>query len=338
MNASQYLKGGICTDCPEGTRIVWFFLALFGGVLPLLLGIAAAVERFAPRTFWRAVEVVEYFGERLSAFSMALAVTPKAKLAIAFFQTARLVPTVYGVHDILPAYYYDWMDALKGFEINWSKWAYPTACFESFEHVLLLRALGPLVAVALIVLISLVGSLVSHRYSGEEGPLPWKKSVIKTLPTLFFIAFVLIPGTSTSIFSAWTCVTFELDSVAEPATTVRFLLGDLSLECNTSKSDYSRVVHLATLFVVLCARENLAPLVTDTPLLQATPLMHFPKICPFAGPIVIPALLLLVLVGIRKALMNEQSSRMVRATAFLHGEYYKVAVSLGCCPTVLNTS
>ena len=59
------------------------------------------------------------------------------------------------------------------------------------------------------------------------------------------------PTTSTSIFAAWTCETFTLDSTAHPPTTVRFLSDDLSLECDGSNNEYSRVILLARIFVGL---------------------------------------------------------------------------------------
>eukprot|EP00966_Prymnesium_polylepis_P254851 5888318-Prymnesium_polylepis.1 len=66
------------------------------------------------------------------------------------------------------------------------------------------------------------------------------RSVQKTLPLILFIAFVLVGPTSSSIFAAWTCETYTLNSIANPPTTTAFLRADLSLVCDSSDGEYAK--------------------------------------------------------------------------------------------------
>ena len=110
----------------------------------------------------------------------------------------------------------------------------------------MLRALGPLAALGTV----LVAGVALHMIKGKKAQLQW--SVLNTLPALLFIVFCLTPTTSTSIFAAWTCESFHSDSTVDPPTVVKYLRKDLSLKCDLSDHDYSRVVSLAYMFVVVC--------------------------------------------------------------------------------------
>eukprot|EP00966_Prymnesium_polylepis_P006708 154747-Prymnesium_polylepis.1 len=53
-----------------------------------------------------------------------------------------------------------------------------------------------------------LGGVVYDRI-GRRGDapirMPWTASFVRTLPIVLFLAFVLVAGTSSSIFAAWTC-------------------------------------------------------------------------------------------------------------------------------------
>eukprot|EP00966_Prymnesium_polylepis_P128689 2976452-Prymnesium_polylepis.1 len=65
------------------------------------------------------------------------------------------------------------------------------------------------------------------------------------------MAFVFIGPVSSSIFAAWTCEAFALDSIANPPTKIAFLVADLSLRCEDSDEEYARVKSLAHIFIGL---------------------------------------------------------------------------------------
>ena len=252
--------------------------------LTIALALPPATARFAPRVHRIAVRRAGL----VKAWLSCLALVPKFKLIIAFSQTAKLMPLVYGLR--LPEYYFDWMRIFNVFEVDWSGFIYPGACLgRGFYDQLLLRAIGPLAFMVAVMLLGVAIRAASHvrdrllcgkrarekaresrKARGEswqqESRLLCRESILNTLPALLFIAFCLTPITSTSIFAAWTCETFQLDSTREPPTTVRFLQGDLVLKCDGSDADYNRVVALAYAFVIICAPPFL---------------LYIPSVCPY---------------------------------------------------------
>eukprot|EP00966_Prymnesium_polylepis_P002931 66948-Prymnesium_polylepis.1 len=91
--------------------------------------------------------------------------------------------------------------------------------------------------------------------STRESSTRWwssKRLWARALPTLLFVLFCVTPSTSTNIFAAWSCDTFEANSLVEPATHVKFLRRDLSVICDGSNAEYSHIVSVAAVFVVVC--------------------------------------------------------------------------------------
>ena len=249
VNSSQYVSDdGICTTCPSVHARIGLVLGISVGAALFIIMIGAAMLRFSPRASTIVSRQIDYLLARVSAHALL----PKVKLVIAFCQTAGVVPTVYNLR--LPSYYFDWLRFLNVFEVNWLNNIYPRACVTGgFETWLLVRALVPLGVVAVFVMGSLMSGIALHLYHNKTGRLPWRNSLLDSLPLLLFFAFCLTPSTSTSIFAAWSCEEFQLDSTAAPPTTVQYLLGDLSVTCDTSTSDeYSRIVRLASGLVALC--------------------------------------------------------------------------------------
>ena len=182
---------------------------------------------------------------RLSAFALV----PKAKLVISFSQTAWVIPTAYSLR--LPDYYYDWTRFLKVFLIDWLSSIYPSSCM-TFRTRLLLRCLIPLAPMLIIIAGHAIAGIVVHSYRQEKGSLPWNKFLHGALPSLLFITFCLTPSTSANIFAAWSCERFQLDGYSNPPTSIRYLIGDLSVACEASSHEYSRITTLAGVFVGLC--------------------------------------------------------------------------------------
>jgi hypothetical protein len=89
----QHFEQGECVDCPEAQGRIGLVLGLAGACLILVLGAPPAMAVLAPR----AHALASRSAARLSARSSGLALVEKAKLTIAFCQTARLMPKVYGL-------------------------------------------------------------------------------------------------------------------------------------------------------------------------------------------------------------------------------------------------
>jgi hypothetical protein len=124
--------------------------------------------------------------------------------------------------------------------VDWSSLVLPDHCLEGGFHTrLLLRGIGPLLPMVAVCVIGVIRGRLSHyRRHGRKSKVEGRRSndirqltssLQTTLPLVLFIAFVLIGPVSSSIFAAWTCETFTLDSIANPPTTIAFLVADLSL-------------------------------------------------------------------------------------------------------------
>ncbi|KAL1499130.1 hypothetical protein AB1Y20_013641 [Prymnesium parvum] len=286
-NASHYFSSGRCEECPGVPDRVGL---LVGGALGLPLAALCArlaSRRGAPRAYEAAARRLHRL--RLQLASHAL--VEKLKLTIAFLQQAGLVPAVYDLR--LPDYYYEWMDFLAAFRIDWSGFLFPSSCLHGgFHSQLLLRALAPLAAVGALVALGVLVGVAPHAGRLAPAALPWRDSLLATLPLLLVFAFCLTPSTSTGIFDAWTCETYELDSTASPPSTIRFLRADPAVECSLSEPEYSRIITTAYILVML-------------------------------WPVGVPLLFALILRSTRRAVLHGHATRVVGATGFLHREYNK---------------
>jgi len=284
-NTTQYFSEGECLDCPSVQPRIALFSVLLLLFLGLLFGVPLLTIRLVPGAHAYAVRS----WSRGMAALTSLALIPKLKLVIAFFQIVSLLPAVYGLK--LPSYYYDWVDFIKIFEFDWSSAIIPASCLSGgFEGLLLLRALGPIALVATVIAGSCVFSLIPFKNKQPQTKRPRRAKFLSSLPIVLLIAFFMTPSTSFSIFAAWTCESFHLDSTATPPKVMRYLRGELSLECNTSVFEYRRLLTLAYILVAI-------------------------------WPVGVPLFFIGVLHSGRWAILHGQSTRIVRATAFLHREY-----------------
>ena len=217
------------------------------------------------------------------------------------------------------------MSFLDAFEVaGWSDFVIPGSCLSGgFRGRLVIDALAPfMLMVALLVAGKAVG-IAKHLLGGcKQQPSPvqrlssrlsserssasslqtmkmrmwFKRRLLKdwhnALPMLLFVIFCVTPTTSTNILAAWSCETFQVDGRVDPPSHVQYLRRDLSVLCEDSDTEYSSIVSLATVFVVL-------------------------------WPIGAPLLFLALLLSCRPALLRGQSTRHVRSTAVLHREFHK---------------
>jgi len=259
------------------------------GAILLLPPTAFAVARNAPKTYRWIVCWVNH----LRMWLQDVAMMPKIKIAIGFFQTTTFTPDVYGL--ALPGWYYDWVRFLNVFQIDWSGLTVPGECLEGgFHSRILLRGIGPLVLLLIIGVVGWAGHEVYHYFDRAKADPTFSKgrpclsNLLKTQPFVLFFAFVLITPTSSGIFAAWMCATYTLNSIS--GTKITFLIADLSLKCDSSDGNYSRVETLAYIFVCLWS-------------------------------IGLPLLFLLLVFQCRAAILQGRMTRLVRSTAFLHKEY-----------------
>ena len=212
---------------------------------------------------------------------------------IAFYQVVVVMPEVYGLPP-LPSWYDDVMELFTWLgRLDWTHWLPPGACID-YQLRLLLRGLGPLLLLALLPLGFGVREAVYACRERRDGARPRcspKMALLAALPTLLFVSFLLCPGISASIFSAWGCVPYTVDS--EAGTERFFLREDPAVVCSSSldphQSKHARITSLALAFVVV-------------------------------WPLGLPLCFVLVLLLCRKSILERRQTALVVATEVLHKE------------------
>ena len=280
----------------------------------------------------------------------AYALIPKAKLLITFYQSAVLIPKVYDIS--LPEHYYKWTQMFSLFEVDWTT-LMPITCYGTYLDRLLFIGLAPLVAITTVVVviwgtkrvvpakptvsnttvsvIQALSPLKSHNADWSVADTPAKAKRVggrrrwgdcmSSVPIALFVSFCLVSGTSSAVLRTWDCIEYEEDSAilsgacpGAPSngrsttciTSSRraFLSSDLQLECwaytssrgHVLTSGYRRVRDVAIIFVVV-------------------------------WPVGLPLLYLALLLPLRRLLRERRTSRLLRATAFLHREYRPACVA-----------
>eukprot|EP00966_Prymnesium_polylepis_P064200 1488393-Prymnesium_polylepis.2 len=189
-----------------------------------------------------------------------VALIPKLKLVTSLCQTVALLPAVFDLQ--LPDSYHQWVAFLAVFEIDWNELVFPGQCLGGgYSMWLLIRAAAPLVVLVGISVITATAILGVHAALQTKPSLlasriddrpSFRNSLLPLLPYMLAFTFCLTPTTSTDIFRAWDCETFQIDSRTIPPQTVKLLRADLSLECTESDTEYARSVSLAYVLVGIC--------------------------------------------------------------------------------------
>jgi len=285
VNRSQYFENGACINCPSISGNILLILGCLLAGSVCLFGMQVIGAWYAPRLRWNVIH-------RMHWYVASFAVIPKLKLVISFFQIVRLVPDVFELS--LPDHYFTWMRFLSIFDLNIADLFLPTACIEGGYHgKLLLNSLGCMMIVLSIASVGTLVGVASHTILRKQSGRPWRDSFLNSLPFLLFVIIYLTPSTSNSIFAAWTCEAFQVNSLTSPPLFVRYLRSDLFIECDASNADYRRILILAYIFAGVWA-------------------------------IATPSALLMLLFSQRLAIKSGHSNRITRAAAVLHREYRTV--------------
>ena len=309
-NSSTYFnkEDKRCLECPEpGNRIT----AIIGSGVAFLIVVVALLLFFlrpARGHQLRAQRAVGLLLRQLLAKVYALALIPKLKLFISFFQCAMAVPSVYNV--TLPDSYFRWTAFMDFLSIDWSGYAIPGACLPGgYYSRLLLGGIGPLVLLALVFVFAFPAIVCSQLRAAHNSQAvarqhrsicatlgdAIKEAGTQTLPIVLFVSFCLCAPTASSIFATWSCAEYTEDSLA--GTGRSYLRSDIRMQCATFTAtgtelteEYQQVVTAAIPLVVVWA--------------VLMPLLFFCAVLPSSA-----------------VLKQSRSTRLVRATAFLHREY-----------------
>ena len=294
-----------CLVCPDASKRVFAIIGIGILVFVGLIATLGFLLRPARGAHLHVQRTVGLLLRQLYSRSQALALIPKLKLFISFFQCAMALPTVYNVS--LPDSYFEWTAFMDWLSIDWSGFAIPGSCLPGgYYSRLLLGGVGPLVLLALVFLVSFPIIIVIQLRDARKNKSRIRsvaatvgnaivQATIQTLPIVLFVSFCLCAPTSSSIFATWSCAEYTEDSLA--STGRSYLRADKRMQCTTYTesgteltAEYERVIAAAIPLVVVWA--------------VLMPLLFFAAVQPS-----------------RTAIRRSRSTPLVRATAFLHREY-----------------
>ena len=213
------------------------------------------------------------------------------------------MPEVFNVK--LPYPYADLMGYFDIIHVEWIGLYVEPACVGGFAMRLLLIAVSPIVAFAVLVL-----SVVCHSLRNRSSPAAGGEELrdredgargfmailhqpcLDLLPGCLFAAYVLVTGISLRIFSSFACDRFHYaDAMAyQPEIFHEFLHSDLSVRCYSGDAHYPFIRSVASVLVVL-------------------------------WPIGVPSLFGFLLLRCRKAIVYRQPNPLSKAIRFLYSEY-----------------
>ena len=174
---------------------------------------------------------------------------------------------------------------------NVADYFFPGQCISlGFRYRLLLRVISPTLLLIAIPLCT-IAIFYCRRACGLGTRGRWLSDALAVaVPFDLLVAFMLCPTVSKGIFDTWDCTKYELNGATGDVRT--FLNADLQIVCsgNDHPEEYDAITTIAYFFLLL-------------------------------WPIGMPLIFLLVLFPSREALRQKRSTRMVKATAFLHKEY-----------------
>eukprot|EP00966_Prymnesium_polylepis_P049508 1146164-Prymnesium_polylepis.1 len=176
----------------------------------------------------------------------------KIKALVGFYQCLAAVPSVFNVVPPLGLEeYLRWIDLLELPSEFERIFLVPTACLGDYRTRLWLGSTWPVV-VTLACAVCLIGleSVRAFRQRGDRTLSAPRRvqSVLqaamrRVLPPTLGLTFLVVPSTSTRIFRAFPCETFEYDQESLR----RYLYADLTLSCDSDEYETTRVTAFAML-------------------------------------------------------------------------------------------
>mmetsp|Transcript_8595 Transcript_8595/g.26483 ORF Transcript_8595/g.26483 Transcript_8595/m.26483 type:complete len:1239 (-) Transcript_8595:80-3796(-) len=264
----------LCQECPSTAARIGILMAVLAGVFIILTLIYVASKRVVPLT---------RLAQRLSIASTTISFQAKFKIAVGFYQVVVTLSGIYGVR--LDRRFTSWFSI---FDLNLTDLSLPAECIGTMRARLLVGALWPYAAVALLVLTVAVTTILSRR----ARTLPelrtayaavWERSVY----AFVLVVYLALPSVTRSIFLARECVSYDTDDLRSQRVRRSYLLADLSMSC--SAADRKLSPYFWSLFVL--------------------------------WPVLVPLVLLVLVLAIRPAVRAQRHTALVEATRFLWRDY-----------------
>ena len=270
-----------CVKCPlKGGAALVATIAIVLGLLVMI------VFLFRMHRFWSARRPSSPWLTWCATIVPRLGLTGKLKLAFSYYQVVLVMPELFSVS--IPPEYFEWMTGFQWINFDWFALLVARECVGDFQTRLLIKALGPLVPLAALVVGGALANIVSAYYkAAADGSAvrlleAAKAGMLRVLPSTLVAVFALVPSVSARIFSTFSCIEFRVDD--DNGAINSFLYSDFAVECNSEQ--HNTLETLAAGLVVLW---------------------------PVGVPVLFGGLLL--------ASRGGTSSALTSAVAFLHAEY-----------------
>ena len=215
----------------------------------------------------------------------------KVKALVGFYQCIAAVPSVYNVQPPLGLEHLTrWIHLLELPSEFERIFFVPTACLGNYSTRIWVSSIWPLVVILAFV-VCFVGAELVQRFSQKDNRslaasvrTALADGLQRVLPVMLGLTFLVLPSTSTRIFRAFLCETFQYDD----DTSRRYLYADLTLSCDSDEYESTKATAFAALVL---------------------------------WPVGMPLLYAVLLWASRDALRTGIATPLSRATAFLWGDY-----------------
>jgi hypothetical protein len=133
----------------------------------------------------------------------------------------------------------------------------PSECLGDARVQLLVGGLWPLVAVALLQLVLLVGDVavaVWHKASLRSARV-WKAGLLRGLPFSIFLSYCVLPSASRSTFQTWACESFGTSD--DTLATAAYMRSDYSVACDAGTHSI-RITAAVSVVTLSCLASQVA--------------------------------------------------------------------------------
>jgi len=206
LDSRQYFdeRSAHCQECLELSTAGLIGVIIFS-LLVLFFLVALC---FAGESLGRAAR-------RIHAFARKNSLQAKIKILLSFFQVFNVLRNVYGVR--FHRDFSSWLAFLSIVNADPQELVIPGACGGSMQARLALSAFWPFFVAVVASLAILTYSLLANR-GKELASISFSEIVFKTVYVSVFIAYLVLPSVSRSIFAALQCESFA-SGVRETGTT-----------------------------------------------------------------------------------------------------------------------
>ena len=256
--------------------------------LAVVCGIFAGISAICGLYYWASwkFKIVGWITRRLAVNASHIGAGAKFKQLVAFVQIFNALGVVYGVrlHQDFRSYY----SFLRLFDFNIVDFVLPGTCVGSLSRRITVTALVPFGMTLCAIFLTMAVRTVQYVRMGAKISLAGTRIWGQLLYAAIFIFFLALPSVSRYIFLARQCESFGYDDASGESRS--YLLADLDIRCSAKDPEFTKL----NLFFWI----------------------YF-----FLWPVLVPLVYLILILLIRRSVVEKHITPLANACKFLWADY-----------------